>query len=336
MAKLKESLNGLGPDLIEKIGTLINPFILNFKNEGNQLLVFYFHGLFETESQRDFHHVDPQHNMTKSQFEEFIEYFLRHNFKFIVPEDLTVGLQKNQPYAMITFDDGYYSNIMAAEVLEKYKIPGCIFISTKNVTENQSYWWDIIYKYRHKQGNSLDKIRSEQRMLKAFKHSYISDYISQNFGKEAFNPWSDIDRPFTGAEVKKISENPLISIGNHTHNHAILTNYSREEMLEELTGSNKILTDLTGMVPVSVAFPNGNYNNTLLEVTEELGFQYAFTVEPKKNQLPLESGKLICLSRYMTNTTKINKFGSFCRLGYEPDTYYTNFKNKIKSIVRVK
>jgi hypothetical protein len=90
------------------------------------------------------------------------------------------------------------------------------------------------------------------------------------------------------------------------------------------------------MVPVSVAFPNGNYNNTLLEVTEELGFQYAFTVEPKKNQLPLESGKLICLSRYMTNTTKINKFGSFCRLGYEPDTYYTNFKNKIKSIVRVK
>lgn len=335
MAKLTDKLNEFGPELIEKIGTFINPFILNFKNECNQLIVFYFHGLFVSDDQKNFHHADPQHNMTVSQFEEFIEYFLRHKFKFIVPEDLDSGLKKDQAYAMITFDDGYFSNILAAEVLTKYKIPGCIFISTRNVTENQSFWWDIIYKYRHKQGNSLDSIRSEQRMLKGFKHSYISDYINQNFGPEAFIPWSDIDRPFTGTEVTKISENPLISIGNHTHNHAILTNYNREEIMDELTRSNRILNELTGEIPVSVAFPNGNYNNLLLDVTEEVGFKYAFTVEPKKNIFPLGTDKLICLSRYMTNASNIKKFGSFCRLGYEPDIYYSNLKSKVKSLIRM-
>lgn len=335
MGKLKDRLNGFGPELIEKLGTFINPLILNFKDEGNQLLVFYFHGLFESEAQKEFGHADPQHNMTVKQFEVFIEYFLHHNFKFIVPEDLA-SLKPDQPYAMITFDDGYYSNILAAEVLAKYKIPGCIFISTKHVTENQSFWWDIIYKYRHKQGNSLDSIRTEQRMLKAHKHSFISDYIVKNFGAEAFIPWSDIDRPFTGTEVTEISHSPFISIGNHTHNHAILTNCSREEIIDELTVSNRILNELIGEIPVSVAFPNGNFNKLLLEVTEMIGFKYAFTVEPRKNSLPLASDKLICLSRFNTDTTRINKFGGFCRLGYEPDVYYNNIKSKVKSIIRLK
>lgn len=336
MASLKDSLNVFGPELLEKIGTIINPLLLSFKNEGNQLLVFYFHGLFETVRQKDLHHIDPQLNMTVGQFEEFIEYFLRHNFKFIIPEDLASGLKSEQPYAMITFDDGYYSNMMAAEVLTKYKIPGCIFISTKNVTENLSFWWDIIYKYRHKQGNSFNSIRNEQKMLKGFKHSYISNYINQNFGAESFVPWSDIDRPFTGSEVTKLSENPFISFGNHTHSHVILTNYSSEEMKDELTISNGILSELTGKIPISIAFPNGDYNKLLLEVTEEVGFKYAFTVEPKKNKLPLESDKLICLSRFVTNETKINKYGGFCRLGYEPDSLYITLKSKAKSFVKLK
>jgi hypothetical protein len=74
----------------------------------------------------------------------------------------------------------------------------------------------------------------------------------------------------------------------------------------------------------------------LLDVTEEIGFKYAFTVEPRKNSLPLASDKLICLSRFNTDTTKINKFGGFCRLGYEPDVYYNTLKSKLKSLIRLK
>ena len=151
MQYLKEKLNSHGPLFIEKIGSIINPLLLSFKNENNQLLVFYFHGLFESQKQRDLNHVDPQNNMMVSQFCDFIDYFLNHRYKFIIPEDLNAGLQYDRPYAMITFDDGYFNNMLAIEVLNKYSIPAVFFITTMNVMENKSFWWDIIFKYRAKQ-----------------------------------------------------------------------------------------------------------------------------------------------------------------------------------------
>lgn len=327
-------LNSTGPWLIEKIGTFVNPVLLNFKNENNQLLVFYFHGLFESERQKELKHIDPQNNMTVTQFVNFIEYFLEHKFNFIKPEDLHTDLRPDQRYAMITFDDGYFNNMLAYEVLNRFKIPACIFIATRNITENTSFWWDIIYKYRAKQGKSLEAIRKEQRTLKSFKYSYINNYIVENFGNEAFKPWSDIDRPFTAIELKKLAESPYISIGNHTHNHSILTNYTRDEILEELSVSNAILSEITGTLPISTAFPNGNYNNLVVDIAREVGFRYAFTVEPGRIFLPTGNNSLVCLNRYMSDTTKINKFGGFCRLGYEPESLYNGLKAKMKSLIK--
>lgn len=333
MATIIENLHNRAPLLIEKLGFLINPLLLNFKNEKNQLLIFCFHGLFESEKQRKLNHIDPQNNMTVKQFSEFIEYFLNHRYKFITYEHLSPALKEDQPYAMITFDDGYFNNIMAFEILKKFKIPAVFFITTKNARENKSYWWDIIYKYRIKNGTSVDSIRSEQRSLKNFKYTYIDNYILQNFGAESFTPWSDIDRPLSLEEIRELAVSPYVAIGNHSHNHAILTNYDKDEIREELRESSRILTDLTGKVPVSAAFPNGNFNNLVLEATEEAGIKYAFTTNPKQNLLPMEQKNLICLDRYMTNTTKVRRYGGFCRLGYEPEVLYSGLRSRLRSII---
>ena len=321
MKSLRTIVDRFGVSFIERFGYILNPLILEFKKENKQLLVFYFHGFFESSKQKDLHHIDPQNNMTIEQFADFIDYFQNHNYKFILPEDLNSGLE-NGPYAMITFDDGYFNNMLAVRTLDKYKVPAVIFISTRNITENRSYWWDIIYKYRTQQGVSIEKIRSEQNSLKKLKYSLIDDYILKNIGKEAFVPWSDIDRPFNSEEIKNLAANPHISIGNHTHNHAILVNYNKEEIKEELSISNKIIFELTNSTPISIAFPNGNYNQLVLEATEEIGLQYAFNIQPRRNLIPIGNNKLTCLNRYMTNTTKVNKFGGFCRLGYTPNTLY--------------
>lgn len=329
MQNVKSTVDRFGRTLIEKFGHLINPLVLEFKKENGQLLVFYFHGLFESLQQKNLNHIDPQNNMLVGQFAEFIDYFQNHNYKFILPEDLNDGLENNQSYAMITFDDGYFNNLLAVNILNAYKVPGVIFISTKNITENKAYWWDIIFKYRSKQGVSIEKIRSEQRHLKKFKHSFIDDYILKNFGKQAFVPWSDIDRPFNAEEIKKLSTNPYISFGNHTHNHAILSNYNKEEIKNEINVSNKIIQELTNSTPISLAFPNGDYNPLVLEATEEEGIRYAFTTEPFTNLIPIQRSKLTCLNRYMSNTTEINKFGGFCRLGYTPTALYDELKMKV-------
>jgi peptidoglycan/xylan/chitin deacetylase (PgdA/CDA1 family) len=333
MKNTKNLLNDFGVAFFEKLGYLLNPVILKFKNEKKQLLVFYFHGLFKSAKEKELNYIDPQNNMTVDAFSDFIDYFLFHNYKFIKPDDLISGLEDNRPYAMITFDDGYFNNLRAIEILTQYKIPGIFFISTRNIMENKAYWWDIIYKYRIKQGNSLENIRHEQRSLKSFKYSYINDYILKAFGMEAFTPCSDLARPFNRDEIKQLATNPYVVFGNHTHNHSILINYNKNEVKEELNIANKILFDLTGTLPIAIAFPNGNYNQMVLEATEEEGFRYAFTIEPAINLFPIPNNKFTILNRYMTDTTKINKYGGACRIGYRPHVLYDDLKTKAKLIL---
>lgn len=197
--------------------------------------------------------------------------------------------------------------------------------------ENKAYWWDIIYKFRFKQGSNIEKIASEQKWLKQFKYPFINDYILKTFGMDAFNPWSDLDRPFNKTEMELLTKNPYVTFGNHTHNHSILTNCNKKEIKEELNVSNKILFEITGTLPIAIAFPNGNFNQSVLEVAEEEGFRYAFTTTPGRNLFPIQNSKLTTLNRYMTNTTKINKFGGACRLGYRPHALYHDLKTYAKS-----
>jgi peptidoglycan/xylan/chitin deacetylase (PgdA/CDA1 family) len=336
MHKIKKKLDKFVTEAIGKLGPYINPLLLKLKSENKQLLIFYFHGLFDSLKQKELYHIDPQHNMLVSQFDEFIDYFLNHGYKFIKSEDLLTltGIQENQRYAMITFDDGYFNNMPALEITHKYKIPAIYFISTRNIIENKSYWWDIVYKYRHKQGNSHKAIGKEQSFLKGFKHSEIEKYIIENFGIKSFEPWSDIDRPFSPDEVKYLSESPFSTIGNHTHNHAILTNYEEEGIKEDIMDSNKILFELTGKLPKDIAFPNGNYNKLILELTESLGFRFAFTTEPGKNLHRVDYENLTCLNRFMTTTDNIKDLGSFYRLGSNPNLSYLSVKGQMTSLAK--
>lgn len=329
--KIKERIDSVGPELVRKVGKYINPFLLKFKNENKHLLVFYFHGLFETVEQKNLNHIDPQTNITVEEFINFIEYFQQHNFKFILPEDIGKRGEENRPCAMITFDDGYFNNRLAIDVLNRYKIPATFFLSTKNIVENKSFWWDIIYRNRIKAGVSLKNIRKEQASLKSFKNDHIETYILKHFGKEAFIPWSEIDRPFNSKEIIKLSSNPYVAFGNHTHNHSILTNNNKEEILNELNVSNKILLELTGKIPKSIAFPNGNYNKLVLKTTQEIGFQFAFTTEKGHNLFPRQNQNFMCLKRFLTKPSNINEYGSFCRMNYEPNDFYYKLKLRILS-----
>jgi peptidoglycan/xylan/chitin deacetylase (PgdA/CDA1 family) len=313
-------------EFAEKLGFLINPIVLNITGEKNQLLVFYFHGLYKSLEEKSLNHIDPQSNMTIDQFHDFVDYFLNYNYNFIKPQELLEGLQPDQRYAMITFDDGYFNNLLAFEVLRKFKIPAVFFITAKNIMENRPFWWDIIYKFRYKEGFSSEKIRKEQDYLKGFKYKYIDEYIIKNFGKKSVQPWSDIDRPLTEQEVKSLVKSPFAAFGNHTYNHSILINCSRKEIKEEFIGSNLFLNNLTGNIPISVAFPNGYFNQLVLEVTEEIGFRLAFTVVPQKNHLPIKNRKLICINRFIANTNIIKNYGSFYRVGYTPGSLYSDFK----------
>lgn len=329
MQLIKEKLNNGLRALVENLGFLINPILLNSKDENNQLLVFYFHGLYHCDEQRDLNHIDPQKNMTISQFDEFVDYFLNLNYSFIQPQDLLDNLQVDKRYAMITFDDGYFNNMLALDVLEKYSIPAVFFVTADNIIENKAFWWDIIYKNRIKQGINTLKITNEQNHLKLHKFKDIDKYIIKNFGTDAFKPWSDIDRPFNEAEVKTLAKSQYAIIGNHTFHHALLPNYNGIEIEEEIMEANRFLYGLTGITPITIAFPNGYFSDLVLDITSKAGFRVAFNALPGKNKLPISNSKLILLNRFMTNNKNIKNYGSFFRLGYTPGSLYAKITGSI-------
>jgi len=134
--------------------------------------------------------------------------------------------------------------------------------------------------------SSIENIQHGVNLAQKIQHTFIDDYILRTFGVEAFTTWCDLDRPFNKEEIKHLATNPYIRFANHTHNHSILTNYTKEEIKQELNLSNKILFETTGRLPIAIAFPNENFNQTVLEATGEEGFRYAFTTKPGINLLP--------------------------------------------------
>ena len=333
MANIKKGIDKYVPITLDKLGHWLNPIILNFINEKNKLLIFYFHGIYRDSKDINLNHVSPQNNITVDQFSNFIEYFLQNKYQFIAPEDLEKGLEKEKSYVMITFDDGYYNNFYSLPVLEEFQVPATYFITTKNLVSNTSYWWDVVYKYRTQEGVPLEQVQKEQEYLKRFKHSEIDEYLLDNFGNSCFAPWSDLDRPMSTEELKIFASHNLVTIGNHTHNHSILTNYTLKEVTWELKRSNDILTEIIGYCPNTMAFPNGNYTNSLLELSHGAGFKYVFTTDSYINRLPLKNTDIIKLNRFMARTVPICNYGSFSRLGYDGNKLYNNLKKRILNFI---
>ena len=55
---------------------------------------------------------------------------------------------------------------------------------------------------------------------------------------------------------------PLVTLGNHTRNHAILVNYDRAGAGAQIRSAQQDLLSWTGRAPVAIAYPNGNFDDT--------------------------------------------------------------------------
>ncbi|MFZ1682757.1 MAG: glycosyltransferase [Candidatus Zixiibacteriota bacterium] len=255
--------------------------------ERNALVSFLLHGLFNSVEERENAPVDPMGGLTTQDFRDFIEYFLDHNYTFVSPEQILAGLEPGAKYALLTFDDGYFNNSLAVPVLREFKVPAVFFISTRHVLESKSFWWDVLYRERLKAGATRDAIVAEGRILKSMTTDEVETYLIAKFGSKSFDPVTDVDRPFTPDELRAFASEPYVHIGNHTHNHAILTNYSPDGMRREMTDAQNALAQMIGKAPNFVSYPNGNYSDDVIRVAQEVGFSLGVTVDRRKNYLPV-------------------------------------------------
>lgn len=233
---------------------------------------------------------------TVSDLDTMISWFKKRNYKFIAPSDLAIGsVNLSENYILLTFDEGYFNNKMALPVLEKHGVRATFFISTGQIIAGKGFWWDVLYRNRIKQGIAKAEVMREMESLMGLSYRSQEEYLIAEFGLEALQPAGDQDRPMTPEELKEFASHPLVELGNHTHYHLNMNNYSKQELKESVLRAHKEIEDMTGFSPISFAYPYGNYNSEVLEVMRELPYKIAFTtVEGKiENTQWIEGDKML-------------------------------------------
>lgn len=267
-------------------------------SERGQLIMVVFHSIFLNEDEVSANLIAPQQGVRITHFERFLKHFLGREYVFVSPVDIQRGLDHRKNYILVTFDDGYYNNTRVLPLLKTYSVPAVFFISTSHILEGKCFWWDVVHRERIRQGLSDRAICSERRFLNTQKNHQIEEYIMNEFGPESLRPMGDMDRPFTPSELKSFAAEKLVHIGNHTHEHAILTNYDSAETRFQLLQCQNTIRDIIGKEPIMVSYPNGYYNSKVLEATQQAGFRLGVSLKPFTNRLS-HKGDMLQLGRYI-------------------------------------
>jgi peptidoglycan/xylan/chitin deacetylase (PgdA/CDA1 family) len=209
-----------------------------------------------------------------------------------------------------------------------------VFVSTENVRLGKCYWWDVSFRELARRGVSPLARHAAARAMKGLTTERIEAELIARYGADCFKPRGDIDRPFTPAELKQFAANPWIELGNHTANHAILTNYSSDAALRQLTDARDWLAKEIGVAPLAVAYPNGDHDRRIVDLSRRAGYRLGFTVRPMKTRVPLSSDarQRMCIGRYMPSA--YTPILTQCRTYRSDLQMYGLFRDTVNRMVR--
>jgi peptidoglycan/xylan/chitin deacetylase (PgdA/CDA1 family) len=318
---LKSKLKNIASDLDKNLAAVAE----NVRPARSRLLVFTFHSLFSSAEETSFGLVDPQQKITTEKFRTFVAHFLEQGYQFASPEKIVAGLNPAGNHAMITFDDGYFNNLRALPVLEEFQIPAVFCISTNHVVSGKPFWWDVLYREGSKNGLSpeeLDRARSE---FKRMRTRNVENKLASEFGSACLRTTSDLDRPMNPDELRKLANHPMARIGNHTCDHAILTNYPLPEVREQIRGAKEMLGTLTGQPPLLIAYPNGNVSEDIVQTARDAGLAVGVTVQPGPNWIGRRGQVRDILSLKRFTLWGDSDIGIQCRIARSPLTLQAAF-----------
>lgn len=259
--------------------------------KSGSLVAVLFHSLYKDRAQIGDRSLAPNQEVTVADFRRFVEVMLEYGYTVVSPAQVDAGLKPGGKYLMITFDDGYFNNTLAVDVLEQFHVPAVFFVSTGHVLENKAFWWDCFSRELDRSGASRCERDTEIRRIKVSSTDKIEDFLRARYGASVLAPRSDLDRPFTPAELKHFARNQWVHLGNHTRDHVILTNATPQEVARQVQGCQEALADLAGQTPLAIAYPNGNYSRAVVEASVAAGLRIGFTCLPHRTRLPLDGNK---------------------------------------------
>lgn len=227
--------------------------MFSFNRPRNKILSIYFH------------------NPTKKVFENVLQWLAANNYKIISIKKLQFIIdQKHKPsenMVSITFDDGWNKNLELMELIEEYKAPVTIFVPTEAVIDG-NYW----FEFAKIEGQAKYTCIPKKENFKKLEGNIFKEKVSILKSKYFLNRSC-----FTLEELRKIGENKFITIGSHSVTHPILNKLTQEKQEEELINSRKILSKWLNREIEYLAYPNGDYNDTTIEIAKRSGYKLGFS-----------------------------------------------------------
>ena len=266
--------------------------------------------------------------------------FLKKNYNLVSLDNLLNFEKNNHSNISITFDDGYKDNLIyALPILNELKVPATIYVITKFFQNDFSVWWfelqDYIWKnsknikftynkknYDFSVKNDIEKIKCFEKLkqiikkLNKIEQEKLLEVITTTNARKQFK-----NEFLSKEDLKLLVSNPLITIGAHTHNHLSLKNLNREECVNEIQTSKRILENLTTLKINHFSYPYGTKSDVgerEYKIVKELGFKSAVTTSVGR----LSGKKLFNLPRIHINQKTSEKV-----LKLKLSVYYYFYKN---------
>jgi len=299
--------------IANRLGLIDSYAFFRRKLTKSQVAILMYHRISSSKDNWSLKPLSPQI------FEQQIGYFCRR-YKILSLDELAQYIHQGESLpekaVVITFDDGYKDNYLHAfPVLEKYKVPATIFLTTGHIGSGNLFWLDKVrYIIQHTTinrinlnelvnysleseadkhrssfaiANSLNKLPENNKNLLIEKLLSVSNVdIPADLGRELVLSWD---------EVREMSNNGII-FGAHTVNHPVLTNMPLEQAKWEISQSKKDIEENLGKRVTAFAYPNGDFNPEIVKFIKESGFTCAVSVLPGKllsaKDSPYELGRI--------------------------------------------
>jgi peptidoglycan/xylan/chitin deacetylase (PgdA/CDA1 family) len=256
--------------------------------------ILLYHGLSDTHKNK----YNSRHLYFKD-FEKQIRYLKTKANLISINDFFNEKFDKNKSNIAITFDDAYKNNFKyLLPLVEEYQFPVSIYSTLLHKTNHPYIWADFFQICQHhfdksivldnkqfinknnmyvdKEGKSLiDYIKnnnSSYELKKQFYSLFEEDFLML---KDSNMYWQLMDDD----ELIKISKSKFVTIGSHGNLHNNLGQIDIENAKNELIESNLYLENLLQKKIDELAYPDGSYNNELLDYAYKMGFKYQLAAE---------------------------------------------------------
>ncbi len=215
--------------------------------------------------------------VTQERFEQHLS-LIAARHRFLALDDLPRHLQSKEPMGVvITFDDGYRDTLeLALPVLEKYRAPATVFVSTRYPDGDCRVWWlELVellrelprLQFRWQDRDLAFELRNEAERREAF--TVLRDLMLGGLSPEQQEKLMDMlrqGRPprrydelfMTWEMLRELAGHPGIAIGAHTMGHVNLAALDPDRARDEIMGARERLEQMLQCQIRHMAYPYGS------------------------------------------------------------------------------